>query len=702
MATKTVQDLALESTPAGGDHVIIDDGTTTRKATVASVVSAGVDLSAVAEDILPDTDDVRSLGSATKMWQDVYVGPGSLYVNGQKVLEDSSGTIIVSADDNQNLDIKTTGTGDIGLTTAVGGKVEVGGTLEIAAGKNVTSSDGNAISFTNGLDLNGEAITNVAAGSLDAAALTGTLPAISGANLTGIDAVVVGTTLPNPVSTEGSLFYKSDTDVFYISNGTQWNLVYASPTTTGGTVTIDALSEGGTFTYDLGTDFTDDVDTDAQLTYTLTSGTMPSGCTLPTTGNSALTGTASGVSSNTNYTFTIKVTDTSGGTATQNYQQTINTVVPTSTGGTVTISSVGEGSSASYDVDTNFTFTTGSAFSAYSLLSGSLPSGLSLNTSTGVISGTMGTVSADTAYSFTIRGTDTDGDTVDQAYSWTITDTPFSATGGTITTYSSGSTNYKVHTFTSSGTFTANKSGSVDVLVVAGGGAGGGSSNTDIASGGGGAGGYRTATSFSVTSQAYSVVIGGGGTGPSGFHIGGSGGVSSFGGTSTVGGGGGGTWSAAPSSGGSGGGAGENNTGNGAATIAGAAGTSGQGNAGGNSDGTYDNNLRSAGAGGGGAGGVGGNTPNVNAAGQGGAGSNNNYRTGSNITYAGGGSGAAYVTGATTTGGGGVGKVGTTGAGGAGSANTGGGGGGALTNVNEAEGAGGNGGSGIVVIRYAV
>jgi len=106
MATKTVQDLALESTPAGGDHVIIDDGTTTRKATVASVVSAGVDLSAVAEDILPDTDDVRSLGSATKMWQDVYVGPGSLYVNGQKVLEDSAGTIIVSADVTKILILK--------------------------------------------------------------------------------------------------------------------------------------------------------------------------------------------------------------------------------------------------------------------------------------------------------------------------------------------------------------------------------------------------------------------------------------------------------------------------------------------------------------------------------------------------------------------------------------------------------------------
>ena len=294
-----------------------------------------------------------------------------------------------------------------------------------------------------------------------------------------------------PLATEGSLYYNSTSDIFYICNGTQWSLVSnASPTTTGGTRTIDAISEGGTFSYDLGDDFTDDVDTDAQLIYTLTSGTLPSGCTLPTTGNSAFTGTASNVSSNTNYTWTIKVTDTSGGTATQDYQQTINTVAATTTGGTVTISAVNEGSSASYDVDTNFTFTTGSTFSAYSLLSGSLPSGLSFNTSTGVISGTMGEVSSTTAYSFTIRATDTDGDTADQAYSWTITNVPFSATGGTITTYSG----YRVHTFTSSASgasgFVPNKSGTVDYLIVAGGGGGGASRG-----GGAGAGGYRCSVS---------------------------------------------------------------------------------------------------------------------------------------------------------------------------------------------------------------
>jgi len=317
------------------------------------------------------------------------------------------------------------------------------------------------------------------------------LPVIDGSNLTGIDAVVVGTTLPNPVSPEGSLFYKSDTDIFYISNGTQWNLVSnASPATTGGTVTIGAVSEGGTFTYDLGTDFTDDVDTDGELTYTKVLGTLPSGCTLPTTGNSAFTGTASGVSSNTNYTFTIKVTDTSGGTATQNYQQTINTVAATTTGGTVAITGAAGGTAISYDVDANFTFATGSTFSAYSLASGTLPSGTTLNASTGVISGTAGNSGS---YSFTIRATDTDGDTADQSYSWSIT-APV------------GQSEY-----TNPGTYSwVAPAGVTSVSVVAVGGGGAGLGAPTVSSGGGGLG-WKNNIAV-VPGSTYSVVVGARGT----------------------------------------------------------------------------------------------------------------------------------------------------------------------------------------------
>lgn len=58
----------------------------------------------------------------------------------------------------------------------------------------------------------------------------------------------------------------------------------------------------------------------------------------------------------------------------------------------------------------------------YSLQSGSLPSGLTLNSSTGVISGTAPLVSSDTAFSFTIRATDAASNTADRSFSINVLD----------------------------------------------------------------------------------------------------------------------------------------------------------------------------------------------------------------------------------------------------------------------------------------
>jgi hypothetical protein len=57
----------------------------------------------------------------------------------------------------------------------------------------------------------------------------------------------------------------------------------------------------------------------------------------------------------------------------------------------------------------------------YSVLSGSLPNGLSLNSSTGMISGTESGASADTTYTFTIRATDAESQIADRSFSITIT-----------------------------------------------------------------------------------------------------------------------------------------------------------------------------------------------------------------------------------------------------------------------------------------
>tara|TARA_B100002019_G_scaffold293269_1_gene319762 strand:- start:10847 stop:12649 length:1803 start_codon:yes stop_codon:yes gene_type:complete len=117
---------------------------------------AGVTLTAdsdVTGHIIPTADDTYDLGSSSKQWRDVYVGPGSLYVNGQKVLEDSSGTITVSADDNQNVSVQTGGSGDVELDPTGSGSIQLKGPISVQAGNNIGSSDGNAISFSNSIDV---------------------------------------------------------------------------------------------------------------------------------------------------------------------------------------------------------------------------------------------------------------------------------------------------------------------------------------------------------------------------------------------------------------------------------------------------------------------------------------------------------------------------------------------------------------------
>ena len=63
---------------------------------------------------------------------------------------------------------------------------------------------------------------------------------------------------------------------------------------------------------------------------------------------------------------------------------------------------------------------TGDAPVAYSKTSGTFPGGLSLNPSTGVISGTESGASATTEFSFTIRASDAQSQTADRAFTMTI------------------------------------------------------------------------------------------------------------------------------------------------------------------------------------------------------------------------------------------------------------------------------------------
>lgn len=261
---------------------------------------------------------------------------------------------------------------------------------------------------------------------------------------------------------------------------------------------------------------------------------------------------------------------------------------------------------------------------------------------------------------------------------------PYATGGDTIMTDGT----YWYHTFISSGTFTPAKRISCDYLVVAGGGAGAGRGSRG--GGGGGAGGLRSTVTATggggslesalslAANTGYTVTVGAGGAGNPSTITSGSNSVFS---TITSTGGGAGSYSDGGFTGGSGGG------GDGTGTSGGL-GTANQGYAGGNGGGGY------AGGGGGGAGAIGSNGSSTGGGGNGVA----VAITGSSVTYAGGGGGGGTGGGGTGgSGGGGAGSSSTNGT--AGTANTGGGGGGSGSSTDFLN---SNGGSGIVIVRYAV
>lgn len=116
-------------------------------------------------NILPSADITYDLGSPTAQWKDIYVGPGSLYVNGQKVLEDNSGTIVVQADEDQSMTVKTGGTGI--LTLQSDQTVNFASTLQMSAGKKITDASGNAVVFGDKIDMDNNQIINIAAPTED-------------------------------------------------------------------------------------------------------------------------------------------------------------------------------------------------------------------------------------------------------------------------------------------------------------------------------------------------------------------------------------------------------------------------------------------------------------------------------------------------------------------------------------------------------
>ena len=407
---------------------------------------------------------------------------------------------------------------------------------------------------------------------------------------------------------------------------------------------------------------------------------------------------------NSNEPYSIKVLNSSGLSATLADALTQDAPPTFSTNANTNIGTVYEGSTNFANLTTIAATDPDGDTITHTISAGALPSGVSLNTN-GTLTGTVGSSQAGN-FTFTVQAA-TSNYTINRQFIMSVAVLP---TGGTVTTDGT----YRIHTFTSSGTFTTAFNAGVELLVVGGGGGGAGTF-----AGGGGAGGVvHDPSGATMTSGSYTITVGQGGLGGLGWQNingmrGNTGTDSTAFGLTAKGGGGGGafdwTYSNANAQqvaqvGGCGGGgaAVQGNMTNSARLGA----ASNQGNfSGATSYGTSGGNGQSAAqlsqyhaGGGGGASQAGVNATSV--AGAGGAGVAISI-SGSSVTYAGGGGGSTQ---------GGTLGAGGAGGGGAATANSnfaqggtnglGGGGGAAGYNGASNSRLGGTGGSGVVIIKY--
>lgn len=167
---------------AASDTDDLSEGTNNKYYTDARVQGL---LASYTGHIIPSADILYDLGSTTYRWRDVYVGPGSLYINNKQVLTDDSDTITFKTDLDQDLRIQTAGIGSIELFPSGTGQLQVKGTLQLDTGERITDSAGINVEFGDAINMNANRIVNVGAPSAntDAATKLYVDTSISGATL---------------------------------------------------------------------------------------------------------------------------------------------------------------------------------------------------------------------------------------------------------------------------------------------------------------------------------------------------------------------------------------------------------------------------------------------------------------------------------------------------------------------------------------
>jgi hypothetical protein len=182
--------------------------------TTSSPTFAGLTLNGnvtITGNIVPTADNVYSLGSAEMQWKDVFVGPGSLYINGVEAVHSTDQTMNFTADVDQNIRLTTTGAGVLQLGSSTT-NINIDGTLQIASGKNITDSAGVQVNFGDNIQMNSNKVVGLGAPSASTDAATKgyvdtSIAAISTSSITqgnsSVSVVDTGTGVVN-VTVDGS------------------------------------------------------------------------------------------------------------------------------------------------------------------------------------------------------------------------------------------------------------------------------------------------------------------------------------------------------------------------------------------------------------------------------------------------------------------------------------------------------------------
>lgn len=119
-----------------GDQKYLRYNSSTQKLEFASVSSSSVDLTNVDINIVPTANNTYTLGTPDKHWKEVYVGPGSIYLNGTQAVSQSGNTVLfngqVSDISNHSLSELTN---DVGFVT----QSDLDTYLQVANASQVTS-----------------------------------------------------------------------------------------------------------------------------------------------------------------------------------------------------------------------------------------------------------------------------------------------------------------------------------------------------------------------------------------------------------------------------------------------------------------------------------------------------------------------------------------------------------------------------------